>query len=74
MRKHITILGISEKQRITLDISVNFLRKRLFYTLKQQHFFYFILHFWRSAILLSQALNRFLQVALCNQPTVVFRH
>ena len=74
MRKHITILGISEKQRITLDISVNFLRKKLYYTLKQQHFFCFILHFWRSAILLSRALNRFLQVALCNQPTVVFRH
>ena len=67
----------SEKQRIKLDIFVNFLKK------KQQHFLYFkttlilfdlTLQFWRSTILLSQTLYLFFQVALCNQPTVVLRH
>ena len=45
----IKILGISEKQRIKLDIFVNFLKKKyFFYTLKQtnNNFFDFILPFW----------------------------
>ena len=33
MRKHMTILGISEKQRIKLDVSVNFLKKKHIFTL-----------------------------------------
>ena len=36
--------------------------------------FDFILQFWRNTILLSRPLLLFLQVALCNQPTVVSRH
>ena len=67
-------LGISEKQTIKLDISANFLKKKLFYTLKQHYFLKFHLQFWRSGILLSQILYLFLRVALCNQATVALRH
>ena len=49
-------------------------KKIIFYTLKQQYFFSFILQFWRSVILLSRTLYLFSQVALCNQTTVVLDH
>ena len=40
MQTQIKILGIFEKQRIKLEISVIFLKKKhFFYTLRQQHFF-----------------------------------
>ena len=46
------ILGISEKQRIKLDIFVDFPKKEHFLGFKTTIiFFSFILHFWRSAIL-----------------------
>ena len=74
-RKHVKILGISEKQMIKLDLSVNFLKKKLLLLrFKATSFFCLILQFWRSAVLLTRTLNRFLQVTLCNQPTVVLHH
>ena len=42
MRKHMTILGISGKQRIKLDVFVNFLKKKpLFLHFKTTTFFLF---------------------------------
>ena len=47
-RRLIKKFRISEKQRINLDVFVNFLKKkRFFYTLKQ------FCSFWRKAVLLS---------------------
>ena len=66
------ISGISEKQRIKLDIFVNFLKKKHFFTLQNNIFFYFNLQFWRSATLLTRTRYLLFQVALCNQPTIVF--
>ena len=41
MRKHMTILGISGKQRIKLDVFVNFLKKKpLFLHFKTTTFFF----------------------------------
>ena len=71
-RTQIKILGISEKQRIKLDIFVNFLKKKHFFTLQNNIFFYFNLQFWRSATLLTRTRYLLFQVALCNQPTIVF--
>ena len=48
------ISGISEKQRIKLNIFVNFLKKKRFFYTSKQHFFYFNLKFWRSATLLTR--------------------
>ena len=55
-------------------LSIFLKRNFYFYTLKQQHLFCLILQCWKSAVLLSRTLNCFLQVTLCNQPTVVLRH
>ena len=53
-RTQIKVLGISEKQRINLDIFVNFLKKkRFFYTLKQYFCLISFFSFWRKAILVS---------------------
>ena len=41
VQKHMNILGISEKLRIKLDNSVNFLKKKLFLHLKATTFFIF---------------------------------
>ena len=41
------ISGISEKKRIKLNIFVNFLKKKHFFTLQSNIFFYFNLKFWR---------------------------
>ena len=74
-RTQIKILGISEKQRINLDIFVSFLKKKHFLHFKTTTIFFdFILQFWKSAILLRSTLYLFFQVALCNPPTVVLRH
>ena len=51
-RTQIKALGISEKQRINLNIFVNFLKKKLFFlhTLKEKFFlFYFILQFLKES-------------------------
>ena len=65
----------SEKQRIKLDIFVNFLKKKHFLHFKTAIILFdFILQFWRSTILLSRNLHLFLQVALCNQTTVALCH
>ena len=52
-RTVIKVLGISEKQRIYLDIFVNFLRKKRFFFNLKQFFFISFCSFWRKAILLS---------------------
>ena len=53
------------KQRIKLDIFVNFLKKKHFLYFKTRIIFSgFILQFWRSTILLNQTLYIFFQVAL----------
>ena len=62
----------SEKQRIKLNIFVNFLKKKHFFTLQSNIFFNFNLKFWRSATLLTRTRYLLFQVALCNQPTIVF--
>ena len=51
-------------------------QKETFFTLSNNNNFFLISFccFWRSAILLSQTLYLFCQVALCNQPTVVLCH
>ena len=66
------ISGISEKQRIKLDIFVNFLKKKHFFTLQNNSFFDFNLQFWRSATLLIRTLYLLFQVAFRNQLTIVF--
>ena len=50
-RTQIKTLGISNENRIKLGISVNFLKKKHFFTLQNNDFFYFNLQFWRSATL-----------------------
>ena len=46
----IKVLGISEKQRINLDIFVNFLKKKRFFLhFKIVFFFYFILQFLKKS-------------------------
>ena len=58
-----------------MEIFVNFPKKKhLLHFETTMILFDFILHFWRSKILLSQTLFLFFQVALCNQPTIVLRH
>ena len=53
-RTQIKVLGISEKQRINLDIFVNFLKKKRFFLhFKIVFFFISFCSFWRKAILLS---------------------
>ena len=53
-RTKIKVLGNSEKQRINLDIFVNFLKKkRFFYTLKQYFCLISFFSFWRKAILVN---------------------
>ena len=71
-RTQVKVLGISEEQKIKLDIFVNFLKKKHFFTLQNNIFFYFNLQFWRSATLLTRTRYLLFQVALCNQPTIVF--
>ena len=66
------IARISEKQRIKLDIFVNFLKKKHFFTLQSNNFFYFNLKFWRSANLLTRTRYLLFQVSLCNELTIVF--
>ena len=76
-QKHMKTLGISVKQRIKLEISVNFLKNKfsqLFLHFKTTRFFLFHLQFWRSAIVLSRTLYLFVQVSLCNQLTIVLRY
>ena len=49
-RTQIKVLGISEKQRINLDIFVNFLKKKRFFLhFKIVFFFYFILQFLKKS-------------------------
>ena len=75
MRTQIKKLGISEKQRIKLDILSIFSKINIFLDFKTTIIsFDFILQFWRSAILSSRTLYLFFQVALGYQPTVVLRH
>ena len=72
-RRQAKILGISGKQRIKLGIFVNFLKKKhFFYSLKQQFVFNFNLQFWKSPTLLTRTRYLLFQVALCNQPKIVF--
>ena len=53
-RTEIKVLGISEKQRINLDIFVNFLKKKRFFLhFKIVFFFISFCSFWRKAIFLS---------------------
>ena len=68
------ILGISEKRRSKLDIFVNFRVNKHFLYSKTIifYFFDFNLHLWRSATLLTWTLYLLFEVALCNQPTIVF--
>ena len=66
------ISGISEKQRIKLDIFVNFLRKNHFFTLQNNNVFDFSLQFWRSATLLTRTRYPLFQVAVRKQPTIDF--
>ena len=68
IKKHPALRG----QRIILDIFVNFLEKKHFFYTSKQHFFDFNLQFWRSATLLTRTRYLLFQVAVCNQPTVVF--
>ena len=65
------ISGISEKQRINLDILSIFAKRNIFLQFKTT-FFNFNLQFWRSATLLTQTRYILYQVALCDQPTIVF--
>ena len=56
----IKVLEISKKQKVKLNIFVNFLIKKTFFTLQNNNnFFHFILQFSQSAILLSQTLYFF---------------
>ena len=73
-RTQINILGISEKQRIKLDIFVSFLKKKHFLHFKTTINFNFILQFYKSVTLLSRTLYLFFYLALCKQPAVVLRH
>ena len=71
-RTQIKILGISEKQRIKLDIFVNFGKKKHFLyfetTFFYYYYFYFNLQFWRSATLLTRTFVSF--IPSCSlQPT-----
>ena len=50
------ISGISEKKRIKLDISVDFLKKKHFCTIQNNIVFNFNLQFWRCATLLTRTL------------------
>ena len=68
----IKILGIYEKQRIKLDIFVNFVKKKQFSRFQTNNDF-FLFHFssLKDCNILSQILHLLFQVALWNQPTVV---
>ena len=73
--KQMNILRISEKQRMKLDILVNFFKNIFFLQFKTTiMFFDSILQFWRRAILLSRNVYLFFQVALCNQSAIVLCH
>ena len=62
----------SEKQRIKLNIFVNFLKKKNFLHFKTAMILSdFILQFWRNTILLSRTLYLFLQITFCHHPTCV---
>ena len=59
------------EQVIKLDIFVNFPKKTHFWHFRTPIIFFgFILQFWRSAILLSQTLYIFFQVAFCNKSDI----
>ena len=68
------ITGIFEKQRIKLNIFVNFLKKTFFYTFKTTFFWISFCSFEGVRFFLSWTLCLFFQIVLCNQPTVVLRH
>ena len=69
----IKILGIYEKQKIKLDIFVNFVEKKKQFSRFQTNNDFFLFHFssLKDCNILSQILYLLFQVALWNQPTVV---
>ena len=69
----IKILGIYEKQKIKLDIFVNFVEKKKQFSRFQTNNDFFLFHFssLKDCNILSQILYPLFPVALWNQPTVV---
>ena len=69
----IKILGIYEKQKIKLDIFVNFVEKKKQFSRFQTNNDFFLFHFssLKDCNILSQILYLLFPVALWNQPTVV---
>ena len=68
------ILGIPRNRELNWTFLLIFPKRNIFYFETTMILFDFILHFWRSKILLSQTLFLFFQVALCSQPAIVLRH
>ena len=66
------ISGISEKQRIKLNIFVNFLKKKNFFKLQSNIFLFQFKVLKECNSFVSNSLDLLFQVALCNQPTIVF--
>ena len=69
----IKILGIYEKQKIKLDIFVNFVEKKKQFSRFQTNNDFFLFHFssLKDCNILSQILYPLFPVAFWNQPTVV---